>query len=80
TIGTASVTSGNTVKISDIELTEAMDGKKITGLYVDSTLETKFTATVTSDITIYASVEDKSATENFFDEHGWLFILFGVIG
>lgn len=89
-VGSITVEDGKTFAIKDITIDSDYDmsGKKIVNLYTepagddgkfDSTKLWKSTNTVTGATTLYAEIEDKSATENFFDEHGWIFIVFIVL-
>ena len=90
TVGSITVSKDSTFAIKDIVINEHYDmsKKKIVNLYTAPAgddgkfnAETlwKSTDKVTADKTLYAEIEDKSATENFFDEHGWLFIAFIVL-
>ena len=73
-IGTANVKPGQELKASDVVLNETMKGKRITGFYADAELTTKFT-TVSGPETVYASVEDLSDMDKFFEDHGYGFII-----
>ena len=92
-IGSVTVEQGSTFRISQITINsdaqEYMVKKKIVALYTTAATDGKFDATKmwnqanqvfsTSPSVLYADIQDTTATEDFFAEHGWLFIVFAIL-
>lgn len=79
--------------VIDDDAKEFMEGKKIVALYTeaatidgekvtfDATKQWKESNIVysSSPVTLYADVQDTTASDDFFAEHGWIFIVFIIL-
>lgn len=93
TIGSITVEQGSTFRISQITIDSDaqtyMEKKKIVALYIEPADDGVFDATKkwnqgnqvfsTSPATLYADIQPTTQADDFFAEHGWLFIVFAIL-